>query len=121
MEISLEKSWHGLHFLFTGTAWEGEIPAASLVKGGRELEGAARVHSPEEAVAFRDFVHGLSEDELRDRFDPDAMTRLDIYPTVIWQRDGMEALDELIGSYHFLWAFLRDVVDEGHGFVIEIA
>jgi Domain of unknown function (DUF1877) len=24
--LSLEKSWHGLHFVLTGTAWEGVSP-----------------------------------------------------------------------------------------------
>ena len=23
-ELDLDKAWHGLHFLFTGTAWEGD-------------------------------------------------------------------------------------------------
>ncbi|MCA9179414.1 MAG: DUF1877 family protein, partial [Planctomycetales bacterium] len=29
--ISLEKAWHGLHFLLTGDAWETEGPAAFIV------------------------------------------------------------------------------------------
>jgi hypothetical protein len=27
-QIDLGKSWHALHFLFTGTAWEGVLPAS---------------------------------------------------------------------------------------------
>src|SRR5688572_17376990 len=35
-EIDIEKAWHGLHFMFTGTAWDGTLPAAFLLTGGRE-------------------------------------------------------------------------------------
>src|SRR5687768_15824950 len=31
-ELDLDKAWHGLHFLFTGTEWEGDEPACFLVK-----------------------------------------------------------------------------------------
>src|SRR5215212_1257503 len=33
----LEKMWHGLHFLFTGTLSEGEEPACYLQRGGEEI------------------------------------------------------------------------------------
>ena len=36
-ELDLDKAWHGLQFLFTNTAWEGDEPACFLVKGGREI------------------------------------------------------------------------------------
>lgn len=36
-EEYLDKAWHGLHFLFTGTAWEGDPPLNFLVSGGREI------------------------------------------------------------------------------------
>src|SRR5687768_13192892 len=36
-EIDLDKAWHGLHFLFTGTAWEGAPPECFLVSGGTEI------------------------------------------------------------------------------------
>src|SRR5829696_7547426 len=35
---NFEKSWHGLHFLLTGTAWEGEPPLNFLLAGGREID-----------------------------------------------------------------------------------
>lgn len=32
--VDIDKAWHALHFLFTGTAWEGEMPASFLLVGG---------------------------------------------------------------------------------------
>ena len=36
-ECDLQGVWHGLHFLFTGTAWEGDEPACYLVQGGEDV------------------------------------------------------------------------------------
>ena len=36
-QLDLDKAWHGLHFLFTGTAWEGTEPANFLLSGGIDL------------------------------------------------------------------------------------
>ena len=36
-EIDLDKSWHGIHFLLTGAAWEGERPLNFLILGGEEV------------------------------------------------------------------------------------
>src|SRR5262245_45909058 len=49
--LDLGKAWHGLHFLLTGTAWEGDGPLAAAILGGEEITGdlgygAARCLSP---------------------------------------------------------------------------
>src|SRR5688572_8877154 len=48
--LDIDKAWHGLHFLFTGTAEEGPEPACYMVKGGDELddEGFARALRPQQ-------------------------------------------------------------------------
>jgi hypothetical protein len=35
--VDIDKGWHGLHFLFTGTADGGEERACYLVRGGEEI------------------------------------------------------------------------------------
>lgn len=124
MEIDLEKAWHGLHFLFTGTAYEGDEPACFLLKGGRAIRWEdieARALSPDEVERFRELVHALPEEALRKRYDPETMTRLEIYPEIIWMREGEEALDYLLEYHQQLWAFLRDAAEEKQGCVIWIA
>jgi hypothetical protein len=122
MATDLDKAWHGLHFLFTGTAEGGDLPAAFLYLGGEEIGPfGARLVSAAEARRIKDFVHSLSEDELRSRFDPARMDELKIYPEGIWRRDGDDGLDYLLGNFETLSAFLRDVTDEGQGFVMEIS
>ncbi len=37
LDTDLDKSWHGLHYLFTQTVWEGEPPLNFIVCGGNPV------------------------------------------------------------------------------------
>ena len=82
MSTDLDKAWHGIHYLLTGTAWEGGRPLNFLVAGGRPVGdidvgyGPARVLSAAETRGAHEALTQLSDDDLRGRFDPAAMTRL---------------------------------------------
>ena len=76
-ECDLEGVWHGLHFLFTGTAWEGDEPSCYLVRGGdavgdADFDDPPRLLRPELVRSFGIFLAGLSEVGLRDRYDPEG-------------------------------------------------
>ena len=99
--ISLDKAWHGLHYLLTGTAWEGEEPSCYLVSEGEQVGdeeqhdvgyGPARVLSPSQVAEFSRAVNELTSVEIRRRFDASDMTKLAIYPE-IWDRQGPDAQD----------------------------
>lgn len=119
MEISLDKAWDGLNYVFTHASDEDR--AALILEGGTRLSENARLISPDELREFRDLVHSTSEDELRAAYNPDDMASSNVYPAIIWQRELDEAFDWLMESHQRLWAFLRDAVEEGHGSVIWIA
>jgi hypothetical protein len=36
-ELGVDKAWHGIHVLLTGTAWEGSFPLNFTVSGGKEI------------------------------------------------------------------------------------
>jgi hypothetical protein len=90
--LCIDKAWHALHYLFTGTAWAGEPPADFLAVGGTEIGkvdvgyGPARSFTPAQVQSIAAFLNEQREDELRSRIDPAAMQRLDIYPGV-WADD----------------------------------
>jgi hypothetical protein len=98
--IDLDKAWHGIHYLLTGTAWEGTPPLNALVSGGRELAavevgyGAPRTLTAAETRAFASALDMLSDAELGSRFAPAQMMKLEIYPD-IWGRDPGE--DDTLG------------------------
>ncbi len=127
--LDLEGSWHGLHFLFTGTAWDGELPAAFLVKGGTELdddddENVARVLNPGQVRAIDAFLVSLSRPVLAQRYDARRMTELEIDPEELWARDtGQEhpVCDRLLDAFDDLRAFVRDTRERGQGIVVEVS
>ena len=105
--ISLDKAWHGLHYLLCGAPEPVPGPLGQAVFGGSEIGedqgyGPARYFSPAQVAEIAAALQapGLERD-LRGRFDGPAMTRLGIYP------GGWEA-DEgawLIEAFHTLRDF----------------
>ena len=126
-ELDLDKSWHGIHFLLTGTAYEGEPPLDFIVRGGVEIDdadvgiGPARALKSDDVRAVADAIERLPPDELRERFDPKRMLEEGIYPD-IWDRDPAEddTLGYLIEHYAELRAFVRRAADRGAGLIITI-
>jgi hypothetical protein len=115
-----EKSWHGLHYLLTGTAWEGEPPLNFLLAGGRELDidfgqVSARTHGSAETRAIADALAGVTPDEFRARFKADEMVRLEIYPED-WNR--AEEPDDLLDAAEQLREAVDAVVGRGYGLLV---
>ncbi len=128
-ECDLEGVWHGLHFLFTGTAWEGDEPACYLVQGGEDIgdddfDVPPRLLRPEDVRGFSRFLGGLSEDELRGRYDPERMTEMKIDPAGWWQRPTAPAgapLVQLLESYNELRIFTDRTAAAADGLVVHLA
>lgn len=79
--LDLHGSWRMLHFLFTGDAFEGALPAATLLAGGREVGedlgyGPPRMLTLDETAAFARFLDGLDPDALTARLDGKAIKSL---------------------------------------------
>jgi hypothetical protein len=123
--IDVGKAWHGLHFLFTGTADEGEEPACYMVKGGENLDddGLARALRPPDVKQFAHVLTSLTDADLERRYDPKRMTALGIYPGVIWNRTPPDddPRQWLLDSFRELRAFVQRVADAGGGLVIHIS
>jgi hypothetical protein len=122
----LEKSWHGIHYLLTGTAWEGDPPLNFLLAGGHELDietGIAppRAYRPAETRAIGAALAQVDEGELRRRFAPAEMMRLEIYPE-IWDRspDEDDTLGYLMEHLGRLRSGLASVVAREHGLLVTL-
>lgn len=123
----LDKSWHGLHFLFTGTDWKGDPPLNFIVAGGVELKGIdvgygpPRIFRASEVSTISKALAALSEKELRGRFDPAAMKQLNIYPE-IWDRDPEDddTLGYLLEYFETLKKFMKDAVERGFGLIVTL-
>jgi len=123
----LDKAWHGLHYLLTGSDWGGDPPLNFLVAGGYLVGdidvgyGPARVFRSAEVVRIRDALRGIQPDDLRERYDPKAMMEQDIYPT-IWDRDPKDddALGYLMEYFAVLQRFISDAASKGLGIVVAL-
>jgi hypothetical protein len=99
-EDDVDKAWHGIHFLLTGSAWDGEPPLNFLVAGGREIGnvdvgyGPARGFTSAEVAEIARALEKISSDDLRARFDGEQLMSAEIYPE-IWDRDPAE--DDMLG------------------------
>ena len=117
--FSADKAWHGLHYLLTGTAYEGEPPLAWAVCGDEQLDdadigmGGAGVLTPQQVREVAAALAAVSPKTLRARYDPQRMTALKIYPDVMWLRDGQEALDWVMTQFEPLVRFYADTAARG--------
>jgi hypothetical protein len=93
--LDLDKAWHAIHFLLTGSAWETPPGAGEAVLGGDPVGGdmgygPARLLSADRVRAVAAALQGLADDSLRARFDPAALMDAVIYPQV-WDGDDFAA------------------------------
>lgn len=124
----LDKAWHGIHYLLTGTVWEGDPPLNVLVSGGQAVGkidvgyGPARALTSDQVKAVNNALAQLSDTELRSRFRPKDMLKKGIYPE-IWDRDPKD--DDTLGYLlHFvtiLRKFLDNAVAKRQGVVLYLS
>lgn len=82
--LSLEKSWHSLHYLLTGTAGEADSALGKAILGGKEIGpdvgyGPARYLEASEVRKVAKALKKLSEKDLARRFNLKAMMAAKVY------------------------------------------
>lgn len=121
--ISLEKSWHGLHYLLCGSAWEGEGPLAFLLAGGQPLgdedESSVRTFSAEETQEIHAALARVSDEALWSRFDPEQMEQAQVYPQ-IWAEDEQDLREEYLSYFHELKQLVAAAAQSEQGLVVSI-
>jgi hypothetical protein len=122
--LSLEKAWHGLHYLLTGHASGGPQPLSFIFAGGQDIGvdlgyGPARLLS---ARFVKDLDSSLSEltiNEIWLRFDPAKMSKEGIYPE-IWDEPEEELKDEYGMYFNELKDFVRSASSNDNSIVMVI-
>ena len=118
--ISIDKSWHGIHYLLCGATEPDSTLISKAILGGTELGddfsgyGPARYFAVNETVAISSELNrGNLEAEMTRRFDPAQMTKLGIYP------NGWSGPDAqwLIREFRNLRAFYADAATKGFAMV----
>ena len=120
--LPLAKGWHALHFLLTGTSWEGAPPLNFIAAGGQKVGeedvgyGPARSFTPEQVREISRALDALRPEDLRQRYDPARMDELEIYPAHSWKANASEDVAHmLLGDFEGLRDFVREGAEQGMG------
>lgn len=105
-DLDIDKAWHAIHFVLTGSAEPCSGPLGSAVLGGTPIGpdlgyGAARWLTVGEVKEVSEALPDPSE--LQARFDRAALGRADVYPQ-IWDEEDGELVDYVVSNY----AAMRD-------------
>ncbi len=83
--LDVDKSWHGIHFLLTGSAAPGDGPLASVVFAPTTIgadvgHGPARLLMPSEVIEVSKALAPMTADKLKRQCDWNVMNEREIYP-----------------------------------------
>jgi hypothetical protein len=116
--LSLEKSWHGLHFVLTGSAAESDPPLNFLVAGGQPLGGGEeRLISATDVQLIAAELTKISEQEFAARFDLATLDAADVYPR-IWDEPLDDLLDEYFDYFQELKSLVQRAADSNSGLLV---
>jgi len=110
--LDLHKSWHVLHYLFTGTPDSTAMPAGALLAGeevGEDMGyGPPRLHDVAATRSFSEFLAGLDVEKLANRVDSGSMARASLYAALQGSRAAFE--DDVRREIAAYFPALRDYV-----------
>lgn len=123
--IDVDKSWHCIHFMLSGSADGGSTPLSWAILGGEEFGddigyGPARILLPDEVRMIATALSDISEEDFKSRYAPQAMQAADVYLSDMCVRDGDDALFYLASNYVNLNEFYRNAAFRGDGVVLWI-
>ena len=105
--INIDKSWEGILFLLTEQGLKKlDHPMGRVFFSGQHIDenmdlgyGSAEYLTPEQVKEIDSQLSKITIEALTERFDPERMTELHIYPN-IWQEEGV---------VYYLLAFFNEV------------
>lgn len=119
--LDLDKSWHILHTLISGSPDVGDKPEAALL-GGQEMGpcggyGPARVLSPDQVSEFAGVLKPLDIETLKRRVDPDALRKQGV--TFAQSDFDLELLEfEIEDHFPALQKFVQATVKKKRGLLL---
>jgi hypothetical protein len=126
VELDIDKAWHGLHFMLTGTAWEGTEPICYLLSGGEQIGdeeehdvgyGPARGIHASEVQEFANAISAITMQDFSSRYDGQKMAALELYPRG-WNEEPAEMQNWLVNSFNSLQRFVKQAAQRGKALII---
>jgi len=121
--VDLDRSWHAIHYVLTGSADGGPEPHCFLHRGGVSLDyesAFVRALSVEATQAFHEALDGVDDEEFANRFDVAQLHEAGICPQDWDETDADTALVSVLTYYIFLRNFVKAAAADGCGLVIHL-
>jgi len=123
--VYLDKAWHGIHFLLTGSTDSTGAMASKVIFGGESVGpdqgyGPAQLLTSAEVKAIAELLSRETPERLAARYESKALERAEIYPKVIWVREGPDALKYVLDYYDKLVKFYQQAAKNGDAVVFVI-
>ena len=124
--LDLQKSWDGIAFLLTGkgaTEASGELSnimfSDKLIDEEQDMGyGPACYVESDEVKNLNNIISKISIEELKEKFDPNKMNQLELYPGD-WDRE--EELEYLIENFKELQAFYQKATNENQAIIMMLS
>ena len=121
--VDLDKAWHAIHFLLTGSNGPTAAIESNVILGGKSLStnpayGPARLLSAPEVHQISTILERLPTQALAAKYDPRAMEVAKIYPEGMWAREVQEALQYLLHSYARVRSFYMAAAERGDAVLV---
>lgn len=120
-ELSLDKAWHGVHYVLCGAVEPGDSLLSQAVLGGTEVGedfsgyGPVRCFTPGQVAELAGALGDPQvEQDASDRYDPERMTELGIYPFGWDEEDNREWIFD---AFHELRDFYDGAATRGRAVV----
>ena len=126
IDVELDKSWHGIHYLLTKSAWSGDWPLNFLLCEGKEIGdidigyGPARTFKANEVKEIAAALATIDHDALKENFDPGDMAHQDIYPD-IWLNQLDDALAYCLEYFDELKRHVNDAAQRNMGLLVHLS
>lgn len=121
-ELDVDKAWHGIHFLLTGSAWGGDGPEAFVVAGGTEIGdvdvgyGPARAFRSNEVREIAERLRAIDKASLEKRCDKKAFFENEIYPE-IWDEEPEDCFGYILEYFETLKDFVIKAAEDNKALI----
>jgi hypothetical protein len=122
--LYIDKSWHAIHFILNGKAWEGEEPLVHVILGGTSIgedfgNGPARFLTSREVQNISKELIKLQGTKLIERYNPDKMSKEEIYPNLGWEDE--ESMQYVFDNYWRVVDYYKDASMKGNAMLLSLS
>ena len=124
---NIDKTWDAIIFLLTGESFsKAKDPLVKVLFSGQIIDeqqdlgyGPGHYVTPEQVVDLNNQISKMTIADLKQKFDPEKMTELEIYPTM-WDQ-GDDAFDYVAEGFSTLQDVYAEAAKNGEAIITFIS